>query len=274
MSTRYSMKKIIVCLVALATFYACTKECEECKTCDTPPTDSTCKTDLTKGLLAWFPFNGNFKDESGNGNHATAVNGAYLTSDFMGRINSCAGFDGIDDYLLVPGSSKLNSDSFTLSVQVMVKSTNRRHAVVSRVNFANSISTISGLGVALPSDNKWSFATFPNTEDCSKISSYDPSYSLYDNAALQATRWYSIICTFANGEQRLYVNGVLVSKATRTFTKAKKCDLADLVIGAWWKNDIVSLDGKIDDVRLYSRLLTDCEINKLAEPFTETQAGK
>jgi hypothetical protein len=276
------MKKILVCLLALSVFYACTKDCEECnKQCDnkqdstctckdsTKP-DTSCKVDLTKGLLAYYPFNGNFNDESGNGNNATAMNGAFLTTDYMGRKNSCVGLDGYNDYLIVPGNSKLNSDSFTISVQVLVNSNYRRHAVVSRVNFANSISTISGLGVALPSDNKWSFAAFPNTEDCSKISSYDPSYSLYDSSSLQTARWYSLICTFANGVQKFYVNGVLVGKATRTFTKAKKCDLADLVIGGWWKNDIVSLDGKIDDVRLYGRLLNDCEINKLSEPFVET----
>jgi hypothetical protein len=41
------------------------------------------------------------------------------------------------------------------------------------------------------------------------------------------------------------------------------------MIGGWWKSDIVSIDGKIDEVRLYKRLLTDCEIAKLAETFKQ-----
>jgi hypothetical protein len=32
------------------------------------------------GLVAWYPFNGNANDESGNGNNGT-VNGATLSSD-------------------------------------------------------------------------------------------------------------------------------------------------------------------------------------------------
>jgi hypothetical protein len=32
------------------------------------------------GLVAWYPFNGNANDESGNGNDGT-VNGATLTAD-------------------------------------------------------------------------------------------------------------------------------------------------------------------------------------------------
>lgn len=266
------MKKFIVGLFAISSMVACTKECDECENKDCEPNpDSTytCKTDLTRGLLAYYPFNGNYNDESGNGNTASAKNGAYLTTDFMGRTNSCAGFDGLNDYLIVPGSSKLNSDTVTLSVQVMVNSSNRRYAFVNRVNFENATAVAWGVGVALPSDNKFSYSARPNTEDCSQQSSFDITHSLFGNAVYVPGRWYNITATFAGGVQKFYINGVLQGSATRTFTKAKKCDLADLMIGGWWKTDIVSMDGKIDDVRLYNRLLNDCEISKLAETFKD-----
>ena len=44
------------------------------------------------GLVAYYPFNGNANDESGNGNHGT-VNGAILTSDRDGNENSSYLFD-------------------------------------------------------------------------------------------------------------------------------------------------------------------------------------
>ena len=40
--------------------------------------------DLTDGLVAYYPFNGNANDESGNGNDGT-VNGAILSADRNGR---------------------------------------------------------------------------------------------------------------------------------------------------------------------------------------------
>ena len=43
------------------------------------------------GLVAFYPFNGNANDESGNGNHGT-VNGATLTSDRNDVQNSSYGF--------------------------------------------------------------------------------------------------------------------------------------------------------------------------------------
>jgi len=47
---------------------------------------------LDKGLVAYYPFNGNANDESENGNNGT-VNGATLTSDRFGIPNSAYRFD-------------------------------------------------------------------------------------------------------------------------------------------------------------------------------------
>ena len=98
---------------------------------------------------------------------------------------------------------------------------------------------------------------------------YDISGTVYSNGPIQPGRWYNIIASFVGGVQKIYVDGILQSSTTRTFTKAKKCDNADLMIGGWWKSDIVSIDGKIDEVRLYNRLLTVCEISSLAQTFKD-----
>ena len=260
------MKKIIISALLLSAFFACKKECEECKTCDNPTSDSTCKTDLTKGLLAYYPFNGNFNDESGNGNNATAMNGAFLAADFLGRASQAAGFDGVNDYLIVPGNPKLNADTVTLSFQIMVNNINRRNVSVSKVNFQTGASLSYGIHTQA-NENKWGFGVMPGTDPCSKLDSYDTTGTVYTKQTMQAGRWYNVTASFANGVQKIYIDGVLQSTKTRTFMNAKKCDNGDLMIGGWWKNDIVSLDGKIDEVRLYKRLLTDCEISKLAQSW-------
>ena len=41
-------------------------------------------TPLNHGLVAWYPFDGNASDMSGNGNHGT-VNGATLSTDRHGQ---------------------------------------------------------------------------------------------------------------------------------------------------------------------------------------------
>ncbi|MGA9778350.1 MAG: hypothetical protein ACLPRE_04365 [Limisphaerales bacterium] len=47
------------------------------------------QTFLTNGLLAYYPFNGNANDASGNGNNGV-VYGATLTTDRFGMSNSAS----------------------------------------------------------------------------------------------------------------------------------------------------------------------------------------
>ncbi len=72
---------------------------------------------LATGLVGYWPFCGNANDESGNGNNGT-VNGATLSTDRFGNINSAYSFDGIDDKIEIINSSILNfgvNPSFTIS---------------------------------------------------------------------------------------------------------------------------------------------------------------
>ena len=65
---------------------------------------------LKKGLVAYYPFNGNAKDESGNGYHGALNDGASLTIDRKGAASRAVSFDGVDDHLttLYPGNIEHN----------------------------------------------------------------------------------------------------------------------------------------------------------------------
>ena len=68
--------------------------------------------------MAYYPFNGNSIDESGNGNDGT-VNGATLTIDRFGNANGAYSFDGVNDYIEVINSVSLNPDTqITMSAWV------------------------------------------------------------------------------------------------------------------------------------------------------------
>ncbi len=56
--------------------------------------------DIKSGLVAYFPFNGNANDESGNRNNAV-IFGASLTNGQDGTSNGAYYFDGIDDYISI-----------------------------------------------------------------------------------------------------------------------------------------------------------------------------
>lgn len=229
-----------------------------------PYTEPTCASDLKRGLLAYYPFNGNFNDASGNGNQAFPRNGAHLTTDQNGEALNAAGFDGEDDYIIVPGNSRLNTDSFTISFIVLVNDITRRNTTVNRVRFSDCSSLVFGVGESLPTDYDWSFGVTPGNDGCSIIYGYDPSIAMHAKRIIKQRVWHNVIATFGKGMQRIYVDGVQQGSSSRRFQNAKKCADADLVIGGWWAKDIISIDGKIDEVRLYGRVINECEIAKLA----------
>ncbi len=69
---------------------------------------------LDGDLVAYYPFNGNANDESGNGNHGT-VHGATLTEDGFGNPESAYNFDGIDDYISISSAAWLHRRSLKRS---------------------------------------------------------------------------------------------------------------------------------------------------------------
>jgi hypothetical protein len=70
---------------------------------------------LTNGLVAYFPFNGNANDASGNGHNGTVV-GATLTTDRFGRPNEAYVFGGSATYITAPFDGIVFSNDFTASV--------------------------------------------------------------------------------------------------------------------------------------------------------------
>src|SRR5215212_9357905 len=71
------------------------------------------------GLVAWYPFNGNANDESGNGNNGV-VNGAALTSDRLGNLNAAYDFNGVNNYISVTGNSSLHNIADSMSCSIWI----------------------------------------------------------------------------------------------------------------------------------------------------------
>jgi hypothetical protein len=65
----------------------------------------------TSGLIAWYPFNGNANDESGNGNNGSNY-GATLTADRFGNANKAYSFNGSTDYISIPLSIPAVTEAF------------------------------------------------------------------------------------------------------------------------------------------------------------------
>ena len=81
--------------------------------------------DLTNGLVAYYPFNGNADDTSGNGNNGTVI-AAVLTTDRLGNANSAYAFNGSTSLITVPDAPSLRvTNDITVSCWVNFSQTNK-----------------------------------------------------------------------------------------------------------------------------------------------------
>ncbi|KKP69515.1 hypothetical protein A2X44_03170 [candidate division CPR3 bacterium GWF2_35_18] len=79
---------------------------------------TTAKVDIESDLLIYYPFDGNTKDASGNGNDATSF-GVDLTIDRNGNNNNAAHFTGYN-YIEVPAVKKMWDLPWTFSLWINI----------------------------------------------------------------------------------------------------------------------------------------------------------
>ena len=99
---------------------------------------SSSVTTLSDGLVAYYPFNGDANDESGNGNDGE-VNGAILTEDRHGESEKAYKFNG-GNYIRVKNNAKFNAgNNFSLSVWYTLegKSDNNYGTIIGNNNNSN-----------------------------------------------------------------------------------------------------------------------------------------
>ncbi|MES1220802.1 MAG: LamG domain-containing protein, partial [Bacteroidota bacterium] len=221
-----------------------------------------CQVNLNSGLIAYYPFNSNANDASGNGLNGTVQNGAQLTTDRFGNPNNAYQFDGVDDVILVHDNGELSPPS--LSIAYYFSSESAAHQIcIGKINYTdgNGATYNSGLNVNgasntwfnLSSPTSSCFVQIPGTEFFPTIAS--PSVSLNE--------WHCIVNTFANGNEKIYLDGILVSNETLPFATSKFCTNTDFLIGSWWSGDLRPFKGKIDEVRMYNRVLSQEEVSAL-----------
>jgi hypothetical protein len=195
------------------------------------------------GLVASYPFNGNANDQSGNGNHGTAV-GATLAPDRFGSPESAYRFDGNNDYIRIPDSASLNLTS-DLSISAWI-----RTDTGGRMIFSNmlEVSPHDGYSFRLLSDGRIQVI-------CGNV-------HLFGTRPVTSNTWRHVAFTLTGTTGRAYVDGLL--DATGTVARPTSFS-GDQAIGASY-TPFYFHKGEIDDVQVFNRGLSSAEVLKLAVP--------
>jgi hypothetical protein len=259
------MKNLLLLIVAAA-FITLAPSCQKETVTETVVETDTVTIDLKRGLIAYYPFTGNANDSSGNNKHGQAMNGLTYSTDVHSNANAAASFDGLDDYINIPDAANYFAPpKMSVSFLFNLRDVNTRSAMITKSAFATPSAVSWSTGVSLPNDPHLSLAVGGGNNACSTLWGNGISYNQQYATALQNNRWYHATIVFNLGVQMIYVDGQLVSALVGNTPYLNQCGNADLRMGAWWGSDLVSINGKIDEVRIYNRILAENEIEKLAE---------
>jgi len=233
-----------------------------------PPPDST--VNLTKGLLLYLNFNGSIADSSGNNNQTEAVGGNVLTYDAHGYANSAFGGNGTGQRIKVTNNGSIQFDTaLTLTYDFMINAS-ARQTMVSMVNTSNGNGPSFVAGTNTVGLANLDFAVGDVSESCD-TAGLGVFPTVGDTSIIpQLNTWYNVICIYHKGSAAIYVNGQLTTFLQGPGTAALLCPSSQIVIGGWWDGDPNTLNGKMDEVRLYNRVLTPHEIVTLSQHFQVT----
>jgi hypothetical protein len=223
--------------------------------------DAVGQVNLNQGLVAYYPFNGNANDASGNGNNGQLQNGVQPGPDRFGNSNSAYVFDGINDYIRIPHSTSLNFSS-AFSIALYFNSIqNSLQALAGKISYSQGIGTQFQVGLGYSSYPGVYFGLNPPATGCNTQISVNNSY--VNTGTVSLSQWNCLVATFENGIQRIYLNGVLIQTANTSFSTLNQCSNSDIQIGSWWNLDPQWFKGSIDDVRIYNRALNSSEVSTL-----------
>jgi len=198
----------------------------------------------TSGLIAYYPFDNDFNDYSGNGRNGIS-HGATLGSGLKGNASSFIDPNYID--LSTTGSSFSGTTPFTISAWVKT-SANQDQIIIQQRDYRD-----------------WNGEYMLSVKVGGKVNFFETGdqqngYNITSDISVVDGKWHHIAAKRDQYGGYLYVDGVV----TRSLIPPKNLNpQLGVAIGRDIRDNNNSFVGSIDEVRIYGRALTDNEIGSL-----------
>lgn len=210
----------------------------------------------TNGLVAYYPFNGNANDESGNG-HTGTVSGATLTADRKGNPNSAYYFNSNSTITLMSTNTLPlgGANDFTIfSIFKIVKSTNGDIPIFHKpTTTSTTLQYILSYNVGNGDTLNGTFGT-----DSYINGGWANSLVKFKHIS-KADEWTSVVIIKKSDTLYFYNNGLLINKKVFPWL-TRPIGNGNIILGNWNSS---YLNGYIDDFAVWNRALTLSEISSI-----------
>ncbi len=214
--------------------------------------DSTSTPGLNFGLVAWYPFDGNASDMSGNGNHGT-VHGATFGQDRHGMSGLHTGaltFNAANhQYAEIPNAPQFSFDQGNFTTAMWLRGDSQPRVSTPFIKASNPNLPYEGITLFL---------------DHGKVRGRTTHYAelVSIRSDLDSLQWHHVLMSRKGTALTIYVDGIFDS--TRVDPLTNLTNSAPIVLGANHVNrQSQNFNGAIDEVRIYNRALSASEVQSL-----------
>src|SRR5262249_49788414 len=186
-------------------------------------------------------------DSSGQTNTAILNNGVAWIS---GKNGKAASFDGVNDYITIPNSASTNisGNAITLSMWINPQPlASGDSVVIGKLWNTTQSSPFYQYGLELGGGNRTDF--YIGTASGPRVA--------LAGTTLPFNQWSYLAVTFDGAQVRTYVNGTLVNTQALSATITARGNAMNIGADA---NAAQFNKGLLDDLRIYSRVLTQAQI--------------
>lgn len=209
---------------------------------------------LTNGLVAFYPFNGNANDASGNGNNATLHGSPQLISNRLGNSNAAYNLNGTNDYLTAPASSVLNiTNDLTVALWIKPRLTGNNHYLV-MVSYSDNGN--DQYAFDFTSGNILQYTYYTGVYHYT----HDSSGTVWPDNVWQHA---CVVVTPSTQTVTFYRNGGLISTVAQSFSPGVPIVSSPTLYMGLNPGENYYLPAAIDNVRIYNRALSATEVRGL-----------
>lgn len=210
------------------------------------------RANLLDGLVGYWPFDGDARDYSGNGNHGT-THGVSLTSDRHGNSGNAYQF-GEGKFISIPANSQLNKiGDFSLSLWVKVLSYHQEEEPSTK-----RLVALASKGDSPDMERQFGVQLGLTDEEGTWFQCVSDERLSYPGITLG--QWIHIVICRENLLASLYLNGARVGFGT---TRVLSKNAGDFEIGRDIRGSMEYLHGAMDEIVLYNRALSSSEVHAL-----------
>ena len=214
-------------------------------------------TQPTAGLVAYWPMNGNFTDAGSSGINGLNT-GATPTTNSSGIQNSAISFGNTGSDVVHYGTHPINAtlnfgtnQDFSVDFSMFIT-----EPLTHPSGFYDNNLNYGGYGIWA-----WNLGGFLQVNFNFKNGNIGTT-----NGAINTDTWYHICCVRSSGIIKIYINGVLnASKPEGTVSPVYSfaARFGTMFANSLSPNQYNGLNGKLDEMRIYNRALSDAEIVQL-----------